>query len=79
MDAWPHLPPHIRDAIGTLVDASGYRHTIRIDTGRCSSADVKAWHAAQQCRGIIQACLREEEWRDAEEEFFRLIRAAFDS
>jgi hypothetical protein len=77
--AWPYLPAHIRDAIGTLVDASGYYHTVRIDSGRCSSAEVKAWQAAQQCRDIIQACLREEELQDAEEEFFRVIHAAFDA
>ena len=43
------------------------------------SADVIA-HAvalrtAKQCREVIQSCLREEEWRDADFEFYRIIRA----
>ncbi len=29
---------------------------------------------ARQCRFIIQACLREEEWADADREFYRIIR-----
>jgi hypothetical protein len=33
---------------------------------------------AKQCRGIIQCCLREEEWRDADMEFYRLIRAGLE-
>jgi hypothetical protein len=32
-----------------------------------------AWRIAKKCRGIVQACLREEEWRDADREFFRVI------
>lgn len=29
---------------------------------------------AQRCRYIIQACLREEEWADADREFYRICR-----
>ena len=29
---------------------------------------------AQRCRHIIQACLREEEWADADREFYRVAR-----
>ncbi len=29
---------------------------------------------ARRCRHIIQACLREEEWRDADFEFYMIIR-----
>jgi hypothetical protein len=28
---------------------------------------------AKRCRQIIQSCLREEEWQDADEEFFDVI------
>ena len=35
-----------------------------------------ATRIARECREIIQACLREEEWADAEEEFRRVILAA---
>jgi hypothetical protein len=71
---WPHLPPHIRDAIGTLVDAS---KAAPLAESSSTQAIETAWQAAQQCRGVVQACLREEEWQDAEEEFFRVIHASF--
>ncbi|APW58643.1 hypothetical protein [Paludisphaera borealis] len=29
---------------------------------------------ARRCRHIIQACLREEEWSDADREFYRVCR-----
>jgi len=29
---------------------------------------------AKRCRSVIQACLREEEWHDADLEFYRIIR-----
>jgi hypothetical protein len=42
------------------------------------STDPKTHEAsiriAQRCRHIIQACLREEEWRDADREFYRVAR-----
>lgn len=34
-----------------------------------------SWKLARQCRYVIQACLREEEWIDADQEFHDLIRA----
>jgi hypothetical protein len=34
-----------------------------------------AIRVARQCREVIQTCLREEEWADAEEEFRWLILA----
>ncbi len=37
--------------------------------------DEAAWHMAQKCRNIVQACLREEEWLDADREFFQVISA----
>jgi hypothetical protein len=33
---------------------------------------------ARQCRNIIQACLREEEWIEADREFYRIIRAGLE-
>ena len=29
---------------------------------------------AKRCRSVVQACLREEEWHDADLEFYRIIR-----
>jgi hypothetical protein len=32
----------------------------------------------KQCRSIVQACLREEEWRDCDLEYYRIIRAGLE-
>ena len=45
-----------------------------------SSASIKAAlhetavRIAVRCRRIVQACLREEEWIDADREFYHVIR-----
>jgi hypothetical protein len=36
--------------------------------------DELALRLARQCRRIVQACLREEEWHDADREFYTVIR-----
>jgi hypothetical protein len=33
-----------------------------------------AIRAALRCRHMVQACLREEEWHEADREFYRIIR-----
>jgi DNA-binding FadR family transcriptional regulator len=33
-----------------------------------------ALRLAVRCRRVVQACLREEEWLDADREFFEIIR-----
>ena len=33
---------------------------------------------ARRCRGIVQACLREEEWNEADREFYLVIREEFE-
>lgn len=33
---------------------------------------------AKQCRNVIQSCLREEEWRDCDLEYYKLIRAGLE-
>ena len=39
--------------------------------------DNVAWRLARECRQIVQGCLREEEWQDADREFFEVIRKEF--
>jgi hypothetical protein len=46
-----------------------------MDGATISDFSLLALRVARQCREIIQACLREEEWADAEEEFRWLILA----
>ncbi len=75
-DAWPLLPPHIREAIQTLVDAGVPTErdgslSIQGDPEPASVVtDQTVWRMAQECRSIVQSCLREEEWQDADREFF---------
>jgi hypothetical protein len=40
---------------------------------RSTELRVLARELARRCRRVIQACLREEEWRDADQEFTRII------
>lgn len=39
-----------------------------------SRLDAMAMRIARKCRHIIQGCLREEEWGDADHEFYMVIR-----
>lgn len=79
--AWPILPPHIRDAIQTLIDAGLALSSTPVreirkpnpgSNGRPSHEQLVR-RLARQCRGVIQNCLGEEEWQDAESEFFDII------
>lgn len=81
-DAWLILPPHIREAIQTLVDAalpveragaSGGNFPERSST---VVTEEVAWRMAQECRGVVQCSLREEEWQDADRELFAVIRSS---
>jgi hypothetical protein len=46
-----------------------------IQQQRTTDARLKqvALRMARRCRHIIQGCLREEEWRDADTEFYAII------
>jgi hypothetical protein len=77
-DAWPGLPPHIREAILTLVDAGlcgAQRDRLPDESTDAQRGDLGALASelAWQCRNVVQDCLREEEWPDADEEFCRVI------
>jgi hypothetical protein len=47
-----------------------------IDLSKKSEATIHfaAIKLAHECRRVVQACLREDEWRLADEEFYKLIR-----
>lgn len=76
VEVWPNLPPHIREAILTLVDAAGIKLP-GVASKPAIGRNESAWRAARDCRYIVQDCLREEEWKDADEEFYEVIREAF--
>lgn len=42
-------------------------------------ARALALRLARECRHIVQGCLREDEWRDADEAFAEVIRAGLDT
>jgi len=82
-DAWPALPPHIREAISTLVDAAAPTPQVRtsvrssdpLSTDGRSRSDLEglARQMAKECHHVVQGCLREEGWKNADEEFFGII------
>jgi hypothetical protein len=47
---------------------------IRQDVPADPAVHELALRLARRCRHIIQACLREEEWQDADREFYLIIR-----
>lgn len=74
-EAWQKLPPHIREAILTLVD-TGAHAVGSADSARPANGvmpDELAWQMARRCRSVVQSCLPEEEWTDADQEFFEVI------
>jgi DNA-binding FadR family transcriptional regulator len=83
-EAWSTLPPHIREAIQTLVEAAlpaarpADPQKVEILSEEASrGSDEVAWRIAKECRSIVQGCLREEEWQDADREFFEVIASGF--
>jgi hypothetical protein len=77
-EAWPSMPPHIREAIATLVDAGMTSSDCRQSasgSAEAGSIDALSWRIARQCRAVVQTCLREEEWADADREFCAVISA----
>lgn len=77
-ETWLSLPSHIREAIQTLVDAASPNDQEHPSYHRASKrnadlTDEAAWRMAQECRSVVQSCLREEEWKDADQEFFAVI------
>ena len=76
IEAWPKLPRHIQSAMTTLLDASGIK-PVEAPNDSIANRNEAARRAASDCRYVIQGCLREEEWRDAEEEFYEVILEAF--
>ena len=76
ISSWDALPQAIRTAvmavIGTVVSHAD-NSSSHAQGGR-ASLDETARRIARECRGIVQGCLREEEWLDADGEFFKVIK-----
>ena len=72
---WPQLPEEVRTAITMLVKANvpNMPDLKSLAEERRKRREDSAMRLAQDCRYIIQGCLREEEWQDADQEFFQVI------
>lgn len=70
IQTWASLAEGERDHIHQLALSNGRDK-------RPAFNELDLWQVARGCREIIQGCLREEEWSDADLEFFRTIRSAF--
>jgi hypothetical protein len=75
--AWDALPQAIRAAvmavIGTVAPRTDHSPLLA-QQSRAGLGDT-ARRLARECREIVQGCLREEEWQDADQEFAKVIRA----
>jgi hypothetical protein len=73
--AWPQLPEAVRTAITMLVKAN-VSNPLGLESlaeERQKRREELGMHLAEECRYIIQGCLREEEWQDADQEFYEII------
>lgn len=69
-----------------ISDCENCQHCRAVNALRCecidgqypssSDIDLATWEAATLCRSIVESCLLEEEWRDADKEFFNVIQSA---
>jgi len=77
--SWGAMPDAIRIAVMALAGTVVLRRDgPPVPTQRSRSAeDAIAWRRARECREVVQGCLREEEWQDADREFFEVIAKGF--
>jgi hypothetical protein len=78
-ESWSSLPPYIREAVSALLDvgvASSNATRGAIASSVRTTTENLAWRIAVECREVVQPCLREEEWPDADREFAAIISAA---
>jgi hypothetical protein len=74
--SWNTLPDGVRIAMMALVGIVAPRpedSPVSVQRSR-SNVDETARRLARDCRKIVQGCLREEKWQDADREFFEIIR-----
>lgn len=75
MVAWEQLPRPVRTAIAMLVRATvpNLSNPATAFEERHPDREQLAKQVARDCRHIIQDYLPEEEWQDADQEFFEVI------
>ena len=69
-------PERTRRACDAPIEAFKQRRTVMIIASAPADPRIHetAVRAARRCRWLIQACLREEEWGDADREFYLILR-----
>jgi hypothetical protein len=73
---WDAMPEAIRIAVMALVGTVVPSPETTSVQGKLSRPGMNetAWRLARECRQIVQGCLREDKWQDADREFFDVIR-----
>jgi hypothetical protein len=77
MSGWNRLPDAVRTAITMLVRANvpELPDPEKVNDERDKNRKAAAMQIARDCRFIVQRCLREEEWQDADQELCAAILA----
>lgn len=75
LSGWHKLPKAVQLTIAVLIQASvpGLAEPVTAAEHRGRKREEVAMQIARDCRYIIQSCLREEEWQDADQEFYEVI------
>jgi hypothetical protein len=75
--SWDASPEAIRVAMLALIGTVAPRRKGSSPPAprRQKVLDETARRLARECRALVQGCLREEEWQDADREFFAVIAA----
>jgi hypothetical protein len=74
LSGWHKLPEAVQSAIAMLIRANVPElPEAKEDSHGSRIAEDLAMRIARDCRYIIQGCLREEEWQDADQEFYEVI------
>lgn len=75
LSGWHKLPKAVQSAIAMLIRANvpDLAESGSAAQHRGREREEIAMQIARDCRYIIQSCLREEEWQDADQEFYEVI------
>lgn len=68
---WFNLPDSLRNAIFAVANSAVLSHPPQ-PSSDCPRSEL-ANELARECRNVVQSCLREEEWADADREFSLII------
>jgi hypothetical protein len=75
ISSWDALPSSIRLTVMALIETFTLSTQVPCSAREHVAPHLRelAWQLAHECRHVIQGCLREEEWPDADREFYAII------